>query len=211
MSKTVLLAGEVMAAILWNSKGVFYIDNLKKDKTVTGRYHAKMFLPIPRRTTARRSHLEKKKELLHNDNRRAPTAAIAGAALVELRWKLLPHSRYSPDWTRKTIFVTKFEKGTRWAEIWGEWGGHRSHGGVLRRQEQNVFPGGLRKLEHHWVHFIKLKDTTFRNKSRHFQIFRISLVGYLLIGPYSSIFYCYIFGLYLTLHNFLVQVSDVQW
>jgi Transposase. len=93
-----------MATVFWDSQGVIYIDYLKKGKTVTGLYYAKLLGRFDAELQKKRPYLAKKKVFFHHDNAPALTSAIATARLVELHYELLPHPPYSPDFGPYDLF-----------------------------------------------------------------------------------------------------------
>ena len=78
-AKYVLSVGKVMATVFWDSQGVIYIDYLKKGKTVTGLYYAKLLGRFDAELQKKRPYLAKKKVFFHQDNTLAHTSVVAKA------------------------------------------------------------------------------------------------------------------------------------
>ncbi|GFV98304.1 histone-lysine N-methyltransferase SETMAR [Trichonephila clavipes] len=67
-AKTVFPAGKVMATVFRDSHGVILIDYLQKGKTITGPYNASLHDKLKAELVGKRSHLQKKENLLHQHN-----------------------------------------------------------------------------------------------------------------------------------------------
>ena len=104
-SKNCFSAGKVMATVFWDSHGVILIDYLQKGKTLTGAYYASLLDKLKNEIAEKRSHLQKKKILFHQDNAPSHTSAFARAKIHELRFELLDHLPYSPDLAPSDFFL----------------------------------------------------------------------------------------------------------
>jgi len=147
-----------MATVFWDSQGVIYIDYLKKGKTVTGLYYTKLLGCLAAEVQKIRTHLAKKKMLLHHYNAPAHTSALAKAKSVELGYELQTHPPYSPDLALCDFFLfpnlKKSLAGQKFA----------SNEEVVAATEAYFvelkitnFSDGLNKFKLRWVKCIELK------------------------------------------------------
>ena len=66
--KTQQSAGKVMASVFWDSSGIFFIDYLKKGKTIHSDYYCALLEQLKEEITRKRSYLLKKKYIFLQDN-----------------------------------------------------------------------------------------------------------------------------------------------
>ena len=66
-----------MATVFWDSSGIVFIDYLEKGKTITGEFYATLLNQLNDAFKEKRSHLQKKKVLFHQDDAPAHTSTIA--------------------------------------------------------------------------------------------------------------------------------------
>ena len=66
--KTVLSASKVIASVFWNTRGIIWIDYLKKGKTINDEYYANLLHRSTGENKEKRPHLAKKEVLFHQDN-----------------------------------------------------------------------------------------------------------------------------------------------
>ncbi|GFU58797.1 histone-lysine N-methyltransferase SETMAR [Trichonephila clavipes] len=109
-AKTVFPAGKVMATVFRDSHGVILIDYLQKGKTITGPYNASLHDKLKAELVGKRSHLQKKENLLHQHNVPSHTSAVAMVKIHELRIELLDHPPYSPDLAPSNFFLFPYLK-----------------------------------------------------------------------------------------------------
>lgn len=148
-AKTVASAGKVMATIFWDSRGVIFVDYLKKGKVVIG--------PLTTPNCKKRPHLVKKKVLLHHDNAPAHTCAVATAKLVELGYEVVPHPAYSPDLAPSDFFLFPNLKKSLAGQIFELNEVIAATEAYFAAQEKTYFSDGIKKLEDRWVKCIELK------------------------------------------------------
>ena len=77
-AKTVTSASNVRATVFWDARGIFFIYNLQKGKTVSGKYYATLRQRLQQEIKAKRSHLAKQKVLFHQDNAPVHTSVLTG-------------------------------------------------------------------------------------------------------------------------------------
>ena len=156
-AKTVKSAGKVMATVFWDSRGIIFIDYLEKGETITGAYYASLLDRLNNEIKKKRPHLTKKKVLLHQENARVHTCAVAMAKIESLRFELLEHPPYSPDLAPCDYFL--FPNLKKWL------GGKRfeSNEDVITQTNAyfeelppSYFKDGLKKLEKRWEKCIEL-------------------------------------------------------
>ena len=70
-----------MASVFWDVSGTIFINYFQKGKTINGDYHASLLRRPSDKIKKKRSHLVKKKLLLHQDNAPDHTSAIAMAKM----------------------------------------------------------------------------------------------------------------------------------
>jgi histone-lysine N-methyltransferase SETMAR len=111
-AKTVPSARKVMATISWDSKGIIFIDYLKKGRTITGQYYDQLWGKFDDALKEKWPHLAKKKVLFHQVNAPAHRSLVAAANMVELGCKLLSHPPYFPDLAPCDFFL--FPNTKKW-------------------------------------------------------------------------------------------------
>lgn len=57
-----------MATVFWNARGVAHVDNLQKDKTMTGEYYSGLLDGFDIGLKQKQPYLTKNKVLFHQDN-----------------------------------------------------------------------------------------------------------------------------------------------
>jgi histone-lysine N-methyltransferase SETMAR len=92
-----LSANKVLATVFWDNKGVLLVDFLKKGRTITGEYYAKLLEKLLRRIRRKRENLEEEGIFLLQDNATPHTSKISTAAISRLGFIPLTHPPYSPD------------------------------------------------------------------------------------------------------------------
>ena len=99
--KTQLSAGNVMATVFWDAKGVIMLDFIPERSTIAGVYYATLIDQL--RTAIHKKRLGKlsKGVLLQQDNARVHTCKVAMDAVGRNGYELIPHPAYSPDLTPK--------------------------------------------------------------------------------------------------------------
>lgn len=82
-----------MATVFWDAWGIIYINQLQKEKTITGQYYASLLHQFSEEIKKKHPHLKKeiKKEkiLFHQDNARVLTCGVSIAKIMELKFGLL--------------------------------------------------------------------------------------------------------------------------
>ncbi|GFW23258.1 mariner transposase [Trichonephila clavipes] len=82
--------------VFWDARGVIFIDDLEKRKTITSEYWANLLQRLSEEINIKRSHLAKKK-VFHQDNAPVHISVTAMVKINELNFELLCHAPYSPD------------------------------------------------------------------------------------------------------------------
>jgi len=103
--KTQPSAGNVMATVFWDTKGVMLMDILSKGSTITGAYCANLLDQL--RNPIREKHRGKisKGVLLQHGNARVHTCKVAMDAVERNGYELIPHTPYSPDLAPSDFFL----------------------------------------------------------------------------------------------------------
>jgi histone-lysine N-methyltransferase SETMAR len=60
-TKSVPLAGKVMAWVFWDAEGILFIDYLEKGKTLTGEYYSNLLTRLDEKIYEKRPGMQKKK------------------------------------------------------------------------------------------------------------------------------------------------------
>ena len=150
-ARVVSAAGKVMASVFWDSKGIFFIDYLKKGQTINGEYYANLLRQLRKAIKTKRPGKLTKGVLLHQDNAPAHTSMVAMAAARDCGFQLVDHPPYSPDLAPSDYFffpnMKKHLAGHRFTtddeviaaveEFFGD-------------QNQAAFTSGIQKLQHRW-------------------------------------------------------------
>ena len=103
--KTQPSAGEVMATVFWDAKGVVMLDFLSKKSTITGVYYASL---LDQLRTAILEKLQGKPTegvLLQQDKGRVHTCKVAMDAVERNRYELIPQPACSPDLSPSDFFL----------------------------------------------------------------------------------------------------------
>ena len=90
-------AKKIMASIFWDAKGVLLIDYLEKGKTINSEYYCNLLDQLDKNIREKRSGLQKKTIIFHQDNARVHTSFLTMVKLNELKYELFEHPPYSPD------------------------------------------------------------------------------------------------------------------
>ena len=90
-------AGKVMAFVFWNAHGILIVDYLEKGKTINSDYYLALLDRLSAEIKEKRTHMQKKKVLFHQDNTPCHKSIKRMVKLNELSFELLPHPPYSPD------------------------------------------------------------------------------------------------------------------
>ena len=150
--KTQPSAGEVMATLFWDAKGVIMLDVLPKRSTITGVYYANLLDQL--RTAIREKRRGKlfKGVLLQQDNARVPTCKVAIDVVERNGYKLIPHPAYSPDLAPSNFFLfpnlkkdirgLHFQSDEEVVAAVEEW---------ANGKDPDFFSSGLMVLEHRWL------------------------------------------------------------
>jgi histone-lysine N-methyltransferase SETMAR len=95
--KTIFSAGMIIATVFWDSKGVLDLDFLAGQKTINVHYYSTLL--NEKMKLAIRSEQRKRQDSVYflQDNACPHTAILTMAALLKLKWDVLPHLVYSPD------------------------------------------------------------------------------------------------------------------
>jgi len=96
-AKTTFSAGKVMATILWDSKGVLYVDFLTEHRTINTEYYSAL-LECPVNTAIRNKRKRAQTSVsFFQDNAHPHVAARTMDIIQKLNRNILPHPPYSPD------------------------------------------------------------------------------------------------------------------
>ena len=93
-----------MASVFWDARGIIFIDYLQEGKLINGEYCTNLLQRSCDEIKKKCPHLAEKKVLFHQDNAPVHTSVIAMAKINEFKFKLLPHTHYSPDLASRIIF-----------------------------------------------------------------------------------------------------------
>lgn len=66
--KTQQSAGKVMASVFWDAQGILFIDYLQKGQTINSEYYIALLDRLKDEIAKKRPHMQKKKNLFHQDN-----------------------------------------------------------------------------------------------------------------------------------------------
>ena len=92
-----------MASVFWDAKGIVFVDNLQKGKTINGEYYAKLLREL--RQAIKRPGKLTKGVLLHQDNALAHKSLVAMSAVHDCSFELFDHPPYSPDLAPSDYFL----------------------------------------------------------------------------------------------------------
>jgi len=96
-AKTRFSAGKVMVTILWDSKGVLYVDFLTDHRTINAEYYAELLEgPVKTAIRNKRNRSQTSVSFLQ-DNACTHVAARTMDTIQNLKWNILPYPPYSPD------------------------------------------------------------------------------------------------------------------
>jgi histone-lysine N-methyltransferase SETMAR len=90
-TRSVPLAGKVMASVFWGAEGILFIDYLEKGKTITGEYYSNLLTRLDKKICEKRPGLQKKKIIFYQDNAPAHKSVLAMGKLRDLHYELLEH------------------------------------------------------------------------------------------------------------------------
>jgi histone-lysine N-methyltransferase SETMAR len=157
-TRSVPSAGKVMALVFWDAEGILFINYLEKGKTITGEYYSSILTRLDEKICEKRSGLQKKKIIFHQDNEPAHKSVLAMRKLRDLHYETLKHPTYSPDLAPsdfylypnlKLFFVGQCFSSNQEANAAVE--------GYFADLTKNHYRDGIMMLEHHWNKCISLK------------------------------------------------------
>ncbi|XP_071088847.1 histone-lysine N-methyltransferase SETMAR-like [Haliotis cracherodii] len=155
--KTQPSAGEVMATIFWDTKGVLLIDYLPRGQTITGEYYYDLLDRLRTAILAKRRGKITKGVLLQHDNARVHICRLAVAAVKRNGFKVLPHPPYSPDLAPSNYFLfPNLKKELRGRHFWSDDELTTAVEGWLHEQPHGFYHNGLLALTHRWTKCIDL-------------------------------------------------------
>jgi len=64
-TRSVPLAGKVMASVFWDTEGILFIDYLEKGKKITGEYYSNLLTRLDDKSREKRPGLQKKNIIFH--------------------------------------------------------------------------------------------------------------------------------------------------
>jgi histone-lysine N-methyltransferase SETMAR len=82
---------------IWDAEGILFIDDLEKDKTISGKYNSNLLTRLDKKICEKRPGLQKKNIIFLQDNAPAHKRVLAMRKLRDLHYELLEHPPYSPD------------------------------------------------------------------------------------------------------------------
>jgi hypothetical protein len=96
-TRSVPSAGKVMEWVFWDAEGILFTDYLEKGKTITGKYYSYLLTRLDENIREKRSGVQKKNIIFHQDNPPAQKSVLAMGKLWDLHYELLEHSPHFPD------------------------------------------------------------------------------------------------------------------
>lgn len=81
--KTQQSAGKVMASVFWDAQGILFIDYLQKGHTINSEYYIALLDRLKDEIAKKRPHMQKKKNLFHQDNAPCHKSIITMAKFKE--------------------------------------------------------------------------------------------------------------------------------
>jgi len=94
-----------MALVFWDTEGILFIDYLEKGKTITGEYYSNLLPRLDEKIYEKRSGLQKRKIIFHQDSAPAHKSVLAMGKLRDLRYELLEHPPHFPDLAPSDFFL----------------------------------------------------------------------------------------------------------
>jgi histone-lysine N-methyltransferase SETMAR len=154
-TRSVPSSGKVMASVFWDAEGILFIDYLEKGKTVTGEYYSNLLTRLDDKIREKRSGLQKKNIIFHQDNATAHKSVLV---MENLHYELLEHPPYSPDLAPSDFCLFPKLKlylaGQRFSSNQEAIAAVEGYSAVLTK---NHYRDGIMVLEHRWNKGISLK------------------------------------------------------
>ena len=136
-----------MLCIWWDQLGVVYYELLKPNETITGDLYRKQLMRLSRALKEKRPQYAERHDqvILQHDNAQH-VAVVLKTYLKTLKWEVLPHPPYSPDYhlfppmthgLAKQHF-TNYEDIKKWVDSW------------ISSKNEDFFRAGIRKLPERW-------------------------------------------------------------
>ena len=90
-------ADKVLAFIFLNAQGILFIDYLEKGRIINSKYYIALLVRLKEEIAKKRTQIQKKKVLFHQDNAPCHKLITTMVKLNELHFELLLHPPNSPD------------------------------------------------------------------------------------------------------------------
>ena len=85
------------SAVFWDAQDILFIDYIEKGRTFNRKYYIALLVCLNKKIAHKRTQMNKKKVLFHQDNAPCHKSIAMMAKPRELHLELLSHPPYSPD------------------------------------------------------------------------------------------------------------------
>ena len=87
-----------MLSVWWDSKGIVYFELLPRNRTINSNVYCRELMKLDKEIKEKRQELATRKSVIfHQDKARPHTSLVPRKKLLELGWKVMPHTPYSSD------------------------------------------------------------------------------------------------------------------
>ena len=87
-----------MLSIQWDFKDIVCFDLLPRNQTINSNVYCCQLMKLDKKIKEKRTELATRKGVIfHQDKNRPHTSLVTRKKLLVLRWEVIPHPPYSPD------------------------------------------------------------------------------------------------------------------
>ena len=147
-----------MASVFLDGHGILFIDHLEKCKTINSDYYTALLDRLSAEIKKKRPHMQKTKDLFHQDNASCHKSMKTIVKLNELNFELLPHPPYSTYLTPSDYWLfADLEAMLQGKKICSNEEVIAETGVYFQSKDESFYKKSIEKLEKRWNEYITLE------------------------------------------------------